>query len=51
MDAIKKNLGLIGCITQCSISLNKQLKLHPMAFTLNIENVGYASPYNERPFR
>src|SRR3954470_22540915 len=49
MDAIKKNLGYRfvlrdGIFPKDPVKAGMQL-----SFTLNINNVGYASPYNARP--
>ena len=49
MEAIKKNLGYRfvlrnAIFPKASVKAGMQL-----AFTLNLENVGYASPYNARP--
>jgi hypothetical protein len=51
MDAIKKDLGYRfvlrnAIFPKAAIKAGMQL-----AFTLNIENVGYASPYNARPIK
>lgn len=49
MDAIKKNLGYrfvlrSAIFPEAAITAGMQL-----SFALNIENIGYASPYNQRP--
>ncbi|MFT4153322.1 DUF4832 domain-containing protein [Parafilimonas sp.] len=51
MDAIKKNLGYRfvlrdGVFPEAPVKAGMQL-----AFALDINNVGYASPYNERPLQ
>ena len=51
MDAIKKNLGY-RFVLQSAIFPEAPIKAGmQLSFTLNIKNVGYASPYNERPLQ
>lgn len=50
MSGIKKNLGYR--IVLRSVALPKKVKVgHPFSFVFNLENVGYASPYNPRPLQ
>lgn len=49
MEAIKKNLGYRFVIRSAVFPRNAVTAGMQLAFRLNLENVGYASPYNERP--
>lgn len=49
MDAIKKNLGYRFVLHNAIFPKEAVTAGTQLAFTLNIENVGYASPYNARP--
>jgi hypothetical protein len=49
MDAIKKNLGYRFVLRNAIFPKNAIKAGIQLSFTLNIENAGYASPYNARP--
>lgn len=49
MDAIKKNLGYRFVLRNAIFPKDAVKAGMQFSFTLNIENVGYASPYNPRP--
>ncbi|MBV9961747.1 MAG: DUF4832 domain-containing protein [Parafilimonas sp.] len=49
MDAIKKNLGYRFVLHNAIFPKDAVMAGMQLSFTLNIENVGYASPYNARP--
>ncbi|MEP6682246.1 MAG: DUF4832 domain-containing protein [Parafilimonas sp.] len=49
MDAIKKNLGYRFVLHNAVFPKDAIKGGMQLAFTLNVENVGYASPYNPRP--
>lgn len=49
MDAIRKNLGYRFVLRNAIFPKDAVNAGMQLAFTLNIENVGYASPYNARP--
>ena len=49
MDAIKKNLGYRFVLRNAIFPKDAVKAGMQLPFTLNIENVGYASPYNARP--
>jgi len=49
MDAIKKNLGYRFVLRNAIFPKNAIKAGMQLSFTLNIDNVGYASPYNTRP--
>jgi len=49
MDAIKKNLGYRFVLRNAIFPKSAIKAGMQLSFTLNIDNVGYASPYNARP--
>lgn len=49
MDAIKKNLGYRFVLRNAIYPATNAKAGKQFSFTLNLENVGYASPYNPRP--
>jgi hypothetical protein len=49
MNAIKKNLGYRFIVRKAIFPKEPVKAGMQLSFTLNIENVGYASPYNARP--
>ena len=51
MDAIKKNLGYRFVLRNAIFPKEAVIAGMQLACTLNIENVGYASPYNARPLQ
>ncbi len=48
MDNIKRNLGY-RFVLQSAVLPDNVVRGTDLSFTLNIKNVGYASPYNKRP--
>jgi hypothetical protein len=51
MDAIKKNLGYRFVLYNAIFPAEPVQAGMQLAFILNLENVGYASPYNARPVK
>lgn len=51
MDAIKKNLGYRFVLRNAIFPVETVKAGMQLSFTLNIDNVGYASPYNQRSFQ